>query len=78
MKTNKITTREKEVLKLIANEYTTHEIANELYLSDHTVITHRRNLLRKLDAKNIGGLIRRAFELRILQVENQFLNISNI
>lgn len=63
---NSITSREKEVLHLIAYEYTSKEIANQLYLSPHTVISHRKNLLIKLDVKNVAGLVRRGFELGLL------------
>ncbi|SHI37358.1 response regulator [Flavobacterium terrae] len=58
--------REKEVLELIAKEYTTQEIANELYLSPNTVETYRQNLLRKLDAKNSAGIVAKAFQLGLL------------
>jgi len=61
-----ITQREKEVLDLISYEYTTTEIARKLYLSPHTVITHRRNLFVKLDVRNVAGLVRRGFEEGIL------------
>lgn len=64
-----ITCREKEILQLIANEQTTKEIAKHLYISDHTVYTHRKNLLGKLGAKNTAGLVRKAFE-------NGYLNIT--
>ena len=64
--TSKISSREKEVLHLIANEYTTNEIAAELYLSPHTVISHRKNLLQKMHAKNVAGMVRRGFEIGIL------------
>ena len=62
----KITRREKEVLTLIADECTTEEIAKRLFISTSTVITHRKSLLRKLNAKNSVGLIRSAFELNLL------------
>jgi len=57
-----ITGREYEILQLIAKEHTTKDIAKQLYLSTHTVFTHRKNLLDKLEAKNTAGLIRKAFE----------------
>jgi len=60
------TKREKEVLGLIADELTTKEIAQKLYISTDTVQTHRKNLLVKLQARNTAGLIRRAFEHRFL------------
>ncbi|MCG8390449.1 MAG: response regulator transcription factor [Cytophagales bacterium] len=55
-----LTSREIEVLKLIAEEYTNPEIAEKLYLSPRTVDTHRRNLLQKLQAKNTAGLVKYA------------------
>lgn len=55
-----LTKREVEVLKLIAQEYTTQEIAEELFISTHTVETHRKNLLSKLQVKNSAGLARYA------------------
>lgn len=66
----KISNREKEILTLISNEYNNQEIAEHLFISIHTVITHRRNLLAKLEATNSAGMIRRGFETGILQVEN--------
>jgi len=62
------TKREREVLHLIADELTTKEIAQQLYISYETVQTHRKNLLIKLDARNTAGLMRRAFERRLLVV----------
>ena len=55
-----ITPREMEVLELIAEEYTNQEIADLLFISPHTVVTHRRNLLQKLNAKNTAGLVHQA------------------
>ena len=55
-----LTPREMEVLELIAEEYTNQEIADLLFISPHTVVTHRRNLLQKLNAKNTAGLVHQA------------------
>ena len=63
-----ISPREQEVLHLIAFENSTKEIAKELFISEHTVITHRKNLLMKMDVKNTAGLIRRAFETGLFKV----------
>ncbi len=57
-----LSSREKEVLDLIINEYTTLEIANILFVSSETVKTHRQNLLNKLNARNAAGLVRRAYD----------------
>ncbi len=63
-----VSNREKEVLQLIAFENTAQEIAAQLYISINTVKTHKRNLLDKLDVKNMAGLVRKGFELGILQL----------
>lgn len=65
---NCITDREHEVLHLIAYEATSQEIAKQLYISNHTVISHRKNLMEKLEVKNTAGLIRRSFELGLLAI----------
>jgi len=64
-----ISPREKEVLGLIAEEYTTKEIASQLYISYETANTHRKNLLSKMDVKNTAGLIRKAFEVGIMKIQ---------
>lgn len=63
-----VSNREQEVLRLIAYEKTTREIAGELYISSHTARSHRKNLLEKLEVKNTAGLVRRAFELGLLSL----------
>lgn len=55
-----LTSREKEVLMLIAEEMTNAEIAEKLFLSPRTIDTHRRNLLQKLSVKNTAGLVKYA------------------
>ncbi len=67
--TNSISQREKEVLVLIAHEYSTQEIAQILYISQHTALSHRKSLLFKLKVKNTAGMIRRAFEEQILTLK---------
>ena len=66
-----ISPREKEVLNLIGEEYTIKEIAKSLYISHHTVISHRKNLLLKLEARNTAGLVKRAFETGLFQLQAQ-------
>ncbi|MDO6819982.1 response regulator transcription factor [Zobellia sp. 1_MG-2023] len=61
-----LTDREKEVLKLIANEYTTQEIADELFLSKHTIESYRKNLISKLEVKNLAGLTKHAIKIGLL------------
>ncbi len=62
-----LTTREKEVLRLIAEEYTTQEIADKLFLSKHTIESYRKMLLYKLNARNLAGLTKYAIKLGLLE-----------
>lgn len=62
----KISRREKEVLRLIAEEFTTNEIAEKLFISLKTVESHRSNLLAKLNARNSAGLVRISIENKLL------------
>ncbi len=61
-----LSSRELEVLKLIATEHTNEEIGNRLFVSKRTVDTHRQNLMRKLGVKNTAGLVKFALDLDIL------------
>lgn len=61
-----LTNTELIVLQLIAYEYSSKAIAEILFVSTHTVYTHRSNLLLKLDSKNTAGLVRRAIEYNLL------------
>jgi DNA-binding CsgD family transcriptional regulator len=51
-----ISQREREVLRLVALGFTNKEIAGKLFISSHTVITHRKNISAKLGIKTIAGL----------------------
>jgi DNA-binding NarL/FixJ family response regulator len=54
---DEITAREKEVLQLICKEFTTAEIAKQLFISERTVDGHRNNLLLKTGCRNTAGLV---------------------
>lgn len=58
--------REKEILTLIAKEYTSIQIAQELYISQRTVENHRLNILFKLGVKNTAGLVKKAIQLGLI------------
>ncbi len=66
---SRISNRELEVLNLIANELTSKEIAARLYISPHTALTHRKNLMAKMDVKNTAGLVRKGFEIGFLVIQ---------
>lgn len=68
---SEVTKKELEILKLIAQELTNAEIASKLNNSPMTIITHRKNLLRKLGVKNTAGLIKYAMENGMLNDDYQ-------
>ncbi len=63
-----ISTREKEVLQLICEQYTTAEIAARLFISPRTVDGHRNNLLEKTGARNTAGLVVFALENKVVEL----------
>ena len=65
---NPFTFKEKEVLALVSAGLTTKEIASRLNISHHTVETHRKNLLRKCEAKNSVELVQKAFMLQLISI----------
>ncbi|MEZ4986382.1 MAG: LuxR C-terminal-related transcriptional regulator [Saprospiraceae bacterium] len=54
-------------MRLIADEFTTGEIADKLGITFGTVETHRRSLLLKLGARNSAGLVRTAMQYDLLE-----------
>lgn len=59
--------REIEIIKLICKEYTNKEIADKLFISVRTVDNHRENILRKINAKNIIGVVMYAIKNKIVE-----------
>jgi DNA-binding NarL/FixJ family response regulator len=57
-----LTKRELEVLALISHAKSNKEIADELFISDQTVMVHRKNIMRKLSVTNTAGLIKFALD----------------
>ena len=55
-----ISKREQEVLHLLAQGFSSKEIADKLYISDHTSMTHRKNLIAKYNVRNTAELIKEA------------------
>lgn len=62
-----VSKREKEIINLIAEELTVDEIADHLFLSKHTVETHKKNIFLKLQVKTNAGLVKKALQLGILE-----------
>lgn len=52
-----LTERELEIIRLIAKELSTNQIAEKLYISPATVETHRHNILKKLGVRNSIGIV---------------------
>jgi len=61
-----LTGREQEILRLIALEYSSREIADQLFISINTVETHRKNLIRKLNVRNSIGLAKIALQYGLI------------
>ncbi|HRH57770.1 MAG TPA: response regulator transcription factor [Chitinophagales bacterium] len=62
----KLTERELEILKLIVQELNNAEIADKLFISERTVETHRKNMIRKFNTKTIVGLIKYAMDHKLI------------
>ncbi|GAA3955643.1 response regulator transcription factor [Hymenobacter algoricola] len=61
-----LTTREREILQLIAQEYSNSHIAEALFISERTVETHRKNILTKTNSKSVVGLIQYALRHKLI------------
>lgn len=57
-----LSSREREIIQLIAKGRTSHQIADELFIGKSTVDTHRKNMIRKLGLSGAGELLRYAVE----------------
>ena len=62
-----ITRREKEILQLISEGLTNNVIAKQLFISELTVDTHKKNLLTKFDVNNTAALIKIAMRHNLLK-----------
>ena len=60
------TNRELEVLNLISDGLKNYEIAEKLFISENTVQVHRGNIMKKIDAKNMAELIKKAMKFGLL------------
>jgi two-component system, NarL family, nitrate/nitrite response regulator NarL len=57
-----LTERERDVLRLITKEFSNKEIADQLFISERTVETHRKNIFKKTKTNTVVGLMKYAFE----------------
>ena len=62
-----LTAREIEIIRLIENELNNRQIAEKLFLSERTVETHRKNIFRKTKTGSLIGLIKYAYEHKLIK-----------
>lgn len=66
IKKSNLTRRELEIMRLISQALSNKEIAEKLFISDQTVSVHRKNIMRKLGVSNTAGLIKTAYDNRLI------------
>jgi two-component system nitrate/nitrite response regulator NarL len=62
----KLTDREVEIIRMIEKDMTTKQIADTLFISERTVETHRKNILHKTNTQSVVGLLKYAYERKII------------
>ncbi len=72
-----ISDREMEIIKLIAEGYSNKEVADKLFLSTHTVTTHRKNIMNKLGLNNTAGLVLFAVRENLISPNHFLFSPSN-
>ena len=70
MRQTEFTPREIEIVKMIAEGLNSREISVQLVLSEHTIHTHRKNIVRKLGVKNVAHLVHYAWQNGLLNKLN--------
>jgi len=68
VETGILTKREVEIVRLICQELTMKEISERLFLSEQTVLTHRKNLMKKMNARNSVSIVRYAIQNGIIHL----------
>ena len=61
-----LTDREIEIVRLIEKEFSNKEIAEHLFISERTVETHRKNIFRKTNTNSVIGLVKYAYEHKLI------------
>lgn len=62
-----LTIREIEIIRLIEKELSNKEIADQLFISERTVETHRKNIFRKTKTASVIGLVKYAYEHKLIR-----------
>jgi len=70
MQKYKLTKREVQIIGMMADQLTSKEISDNLFISEFTVVTHRRNIMRKLNVKNLAGVVSFANEHHLVGKRN--------
>jgi DNA-binding NarL/FixJ family response regulator len=70
---NRLTNTEREILRFIASGKSTKQIAADRFLSVHTVITHRKNIFRKLEVNNVYEATKYALRAGIVDASDYFI-----
>jgi DNA-binding NarL/FixJ family response regulator len=63
-----LTSREVEIIQLIEKEFNNKQIAETLFISERTVETHRKNIFRKTNTNSVIGLVKYAYEHKLIEV----------
>jgi DNA-binding NarL/FixJ family response regulator len=66
----RLTSRQREILQLIAEGYTSREIAQKLEVARKTVETHRAQLMQRLGIRGVAGLVRYAIEMGLIEPDS--------
>ncbi len=66
-----ITPTESKILEMIAEGFSTPDVATALAMSKFTVLSHRRSLLKKFGVKNSAELVRKAIQLQAIGIFNK-------
>ncbi|MDR1738906.1 MAG: LuxR C-terminal-related transcriptional regulator [Candidatus Symbiothrix sp.] len=74
--TETLTTREKEIIAYVVKGLTNNEIAEKLFLSSHTVISHRRNIAAKLQIHSTAGLTIYAIVNKLVNLDESEFKIA--
>lgn len=72
---NSLSQREKEIIGCVVRGMTNKEIAEQLFISVHTVITHRRNITRKLQIHSAAGLTIYAIVNKLVELSEVKMNL---
>lgn len=73
-----ISKRECEIITLIAEGFTNQQIADKLFLSSHTINTHRKNIMAKLGVKNTAGIVMYAVKTNLISPNKFLFTADNI